>query len=625
MAAMADAGIDIVVALLGTNNVLLDQNTVRLSETIGIASRTDYRWVEFKNPSLRQEGRHIEEALSRGRVVFIPLLKHSKRIASLTSIIEQHGLGSRRILILDDEADQASPNTQVKRGEQSAVHAALEKLRRAAEHHYYVQFTATPYGLFLIDPQDHLFPDFVELLAPGDGYTGGKEFFVDNYERVVRTIPSGDEQGSALPFAVSSSLQAALAAFFIGASILLRDGLEDAPISMLIHPSHKTEVHERYRYLVARHVSDLQDFIESVSDWRAMPGIFHRERQLLEARVGQMWPDSQYLAGLRMVIRQAKISLLNSQTAVRRIDWNESPIHILIGGNKLDRGLTVEGLTVSYMNRPASEQVDTLEQRARAFGYRSRFLPFCQFFASAQTIITLRDIVLTEDDLRKELSDAIARGETVREWSRSVGMLIPSDTIPTREAIVRALTSEQLGWHHARKPSFETETLTHNRKLVEALQLNRASLVNYGRLEFRTVDLSAKTALETLIRRWRVDQYSPNWYPDQLVRVFERSLSAIRGVQVVLLERDEGGNRLPRRRAWTPEGFVNIFQGRDTDFQSVARDYPGDRAIGERQFAQGIVMIQIHRIVRDGDPNDVEVLVPAIFLGNRQIVRSDHG
>jgi hypothetical protein len=394
---------------------------------------------------------------------------------------------------------------------------------------------------------------------------------------------------------------------------------------MLIHPSHKTAVHERYRYLVARHVSDLQEFIESVSDWSAMPATFQRERQLLETRLGRTWPDPQYLAGLRMVIRQAKISLLNSQTAIRKIDWNESPIHILIGGNKLDRGLTVEGLTVSYMNRPASEQVDTLEQRARAFGYRSRFLPFCQFFATAQSIVSLRDIVLTEDDLRKELGDAIARGETVREWSRSVGMLVPPDTVPTREVIVRALTSEQLGWHHARKPSFDAETLAHNRKLVEALELNRAPLVNYGRLEFHALDVSPQDALEALICQWRVDQYSPNWYPDQLVRVFERLLTAIRGVQVVLLEREEGGDRLPRRRAWTPDGFVNIFQGRDTNFQSLARDYPGDRAIGERQSARGIVMIQIHRIVRDADPNEVEVLVPAIFLGNRQIVRSDHG
>ena len=65
-------------------------------------------------------------------------------------------------------------------------------------------------------------------------------------------------------------------------------------------------------------------------------------------------------------------------------------MHLLVGGNKLDRGFTVEGLTVTYLNRPTSPQIDTREQRARAFGYRQDLLPYCQFFATPRTLRVLR-------------------------------------------------------------------------------------------------------------------------------------------------------------------------------------------------------------------------------------------
>ena len=95
--------------------------------------------------------------------------------------------------------------------------------------------------------------------------------------------------------------------------------------------------------------------------------------------------DATFVHKLKVVISEAMTWLVNSTADVNKVDWHVSPIHILVGGNKLDRGFTVEGLTVTYMNRPASPQVDTLEQRARAFGYRGDLLPYCQFFASKKT------------------------------------------------------------------------------------------------------------------------------------------------------------------------------------------------------------------------------------------------
>src|SRR3546814_3045579 len=100
------------------------------------------------------------------------------------------------------------------------------------------------------------------------------------------------------------------------------------------------------------------------------------------------------------------------------------------------------------MNRPTSIQGDTMEQRARAFGYRKDQLPYCQFFATKRTVKVLRDTVFTEYDLRAELQDHIAGGGSVGSWAREVGLLLPEGTKPTRDAVVQALSKEVRSEEH---------------------------------------------------------------------------------------------------------------------------------------------------------------------------------
>jgi len=98
-------------------------------------------------------------------------------------------------------------------------------------------------------------------------------------------------------------------------------------------------------------------------------------------------PDAAFDEAIRTVLDEATMWLVNSaEDANERVHWNVAPVHILIGGNKLDRGFTVEGLTVSWLGRPPSTQVDTMVQRARAYGYRRAYLPYCRVYGSAGTI-----------------------------------------------------------------------------------------------------------------------------------------------------------------------------------------------------------------------------------------------
>ena len=86
-AAAHDAGYRIVVALLGSTNLLLDQNSNRFEENLQIGTRDDFRWVSIKNPSGRSGITKISENLDKGRTILIPVLKHKGRITQLAEVL----------------------------------------------------------------------------------------------------------------------------------------------------------------------------------------------------------------------------------------------------------------------------------------------------------------------------------------------------------------------------------------------------------------------------------------------------------------------------------------------------------------------------------------------------------
>jgi len=614
LASAADAGYKIAVVLLGSTNLLLDQNRQRVEEALGIGQRHDYVWVTEPNPAGVTGGRRIQTHLARDRVVLVPVLKHAGRIRAVAQALA--GLGDVPTLIVDDEADQASLNTAGQVAE-SRTYQAIKALRAAVPNHIYVQYTATPYAPLLLEAEDLLHPDAVEFLQPGPGYVGGRQFFVDYAERVVRDVPVLEEQGTKTPpLELPNSLMRALASFCAGAVLLLDSETGCPPISMLVHSTARNDVQERYQFLIGRQLAAWRAAMSDSDD--PIPLLIQEERVRLGNGGAPRIPDSDFRGGLRRVLQEAHLWLVNSTSALDRIDWTVSPVHILVGGNKLDRGFTVEGLTVTYLNRPASIQVDTLEQRARAFGYRGNELPYCQFFASKRTIRALRNIVFTEYDLRVRLQDHIDSGGSVHSWATEVGLLLPEGMKPTRDAVVRALSETSAGWHSLRKPTLDTAAIDTNRNLVEDLGLLQAPAVSYGRLSFKTLELPLEQVITQLLEPWVVESYSPSWRHDEIIDYLRRIEQQISTVQVLLM--DEQGS--PRVRRWDQEtGFVNLFQGRDLNFGTIGNAYPGDRQTPNLESDPDQVVVQVHRVVRRTFEDLGEIFVLAVYMGAQKTVR----
>lgn len=616
-AAAADAGYQVIVALLGSTNLLLDQNRERLEASLGITTRSDYVWISETNPATEASGKKLRKFVEMGRVCLVPVLKHAGRIRAVAEQMEKIP-DDLRVLIIDDEADQASLNTS--KDAESRTYAAIRELRKAVPSHLYVQYTATPYAPLLLDAADILSPQHVEFLTPGKGYTGGKQFFIDNADRVVRNVPLLDEQASKTPpLQLQKSLHHALSAFLAGSALLLLHDAATPPISMLVHSTARNDVQARYEFLIRRQLEQWKKTIVT-GDVSTVPEAILEERRRIVANGASDVDGAMFVEKLKVVINEAVTWLVNSAADVNKVDWHVSPIHILVGGNKLDRGFTVEGLTVTYMNRPASPQVDTLEQRARAFGYRRDLLPYCQFFASKKTVRSLTEVVHTEEDLRARLRDHVEAGGSVHTWAREIGLLLPEGMRPTRASVVTALSTMGLGWHQMRTPSRLAEDTAHNRALLKQIGLLSAPHTPQGRLAFRTVSVDSLAPLETLLNEWARPNYSPGWLHDEFVDAVVRGFAHLKKATVMLMEDGDA----PRTRKWSGDvGFVNLFQGRDLKPQPNGDFYPGDRFVENLANEPNQIVIQVHRAQVRQHEAEGEVLALAIYLGSGLVVRKE--
>lgn len=617
-AAAADRGYSIVVALLGTTHLLVNQNRDRFTRALGLEEQ-NYRW--YMQTRLAGTGARTELAnwLRMGRVVLFPVLKNAAQIRKVGSLLAAQGLETRgRTLIIDDEGDQASLNTLKRKELESATYRAIRELVETCVTPLYVQYTATPYAPLLLEESDILSPTTVEVLEPGAGYTGGRELLVRFRESVVRELPITDENMPTSVAVLPESLRDALAAFVAGSAILISQDPASPPISMLVHATHRNETQARLQFLIDRHFAEMRNLGSryiATSRERIL-----RERDRLSSFGVTDIDDEVFWENVNRVHNECVTWLVNSRADTDQVVWNAAPFHVLVGGNKLDRGFTVEGLTVSYLSRKASEQIDTLEQRARAYGYRGDLVPFCQLFASRRTIMSLTGIVQTEDDMRASLVDWIDAGRTISEWARSVGLLLPGGTRPSRSTVIESVSEFNASgdWHSLRRPSLVERDIDANASLVDELKNGPFKPIDFGRISHPGL-ITTTGAVRDLLARWRIDPVSPTWRHAEILTLLGRLPPD--GASLVLLlgqPGTDGGE--PRVRMWREDvGFVNLFQGRDPDSTKGER-YEGDRAAGLGVVGEESVVLQIHYIEHPQRQN-VPLHTLALHLGSTKVVR----
>lgn len=305
-------------------------------------------------------------------------------------------------LIIDDESDQASinsnkPATDPEEQERTATNLVIVELLRLLPRAQYLGYTATPFANVFVDvnnPED-IFPrDYIVSLPRPQGYMGVADFFdldgsaLDETTRpnrrdYVRAVVGSDATADNLPKALDSYVLA-------GALKLFREA-QGAPAfrhhTMLAHVSSRVSDHEDLAEEVRKALRKAQhqggkglDRLKALLEKDFRPVSERREPDLpfpdsfeeLEEHIGE--------ALARIGDADEAVRILNNENKDQTPDFDRNPVwKILVGGTKLSRGYTVEGLTVSYYRRRA-QTADTLMQMGRWFGFRRGYRDLVRLF-----------------------------------------------------------------------------------------------------------------------------------------------------------------------------------------------------------------------------------------------------
>ncbi|KTW16597.1 Z1 domain-containing protein [Sphingomonas sanguinis] len=639
MALARDNGFQLVIVVAGISKLLLKQSTDRLRKDLQIDEiQGSLQWKLYINPADNETNRrHIQQTLgewsdpdvaqSERATVLITVMKNHSWLRKLVGLLRHLDLTGVPTLIIDDEADQASLNTLVRQQRQSTTYQRLLDVRDAIPHHTFLQYTATPQAPLLINIIDALSPGFVEVLEPGTGYVGGQAFFSGNMP-LIRVIDPQDISTDDNPLAdPPEPLCEALRVFLLGVAAGLVEGqsARNPRRSMLVHPSQRTDSHAEYWRWISAMFDDWQRVLElpdGDADKQDLLNDFRQDYNELAGTVNGLPSFDDLARRLPRAFRKTKIEQVNARAGqTPEIDWSQSYGWILVGGQAMDRGFTVEGLTVTYMPRgPGMGNADTVQQRGRFFGYKQRYLGFCRIYLEQDALNAFEDYVAHEEDMRRQLQDVQRSGQPLSAWKRAF-VLSPDLQACRRNVInyeyVRGNYSDQ--WFYPGVAEAPEEVLDSNR-VTTAQFLNGIALEVHPDLAEREAAQRHKVArgvslaqvVSDLIVPFRVTGASDSRNLVGLMLQLSKALEDNGEESCTIYHVSP---EFARSRAIDANGKINeLFQGA-TRLASGGYSYPGDAAFRD----DDTVTIQVHTLqLRRGDAVVVEnVPVIAIWIPRR--------
>lgn len=469
-----DYGYRIVVLLAGTTNSLREQTQKRTdSGVIGAKSDSIGNTIEFLGVGLNtnehfavpftNQVNDFKKFVQKNLNVAIadinkPVVLVVKKIKSvlesvaerLQSELSEKGLDCRSILIIDDEADNASITTSKDPEKPTTINRCIRDIFNKFPIASYVGYTATPFANIFINPYDDesyldLFPtDFIAQLHAPSTYFGGRLVFPNNDTRskYVRLISENEPNflpvvhDKYIPYpAMADSLKEAINSFVICNVIRTLRGHGLKHRSMMINITRFNDTQALVWERVTEYLEALRNAIEQLSDMpltlfcknrycRALYELYHNDDFFKEIREGNpdigtgpvAWEAIQQ--GLYEEIKKFIVVVINSRNGQmnnidpsgrkKRFDYDDKKDEgarvIAIGGMVLSRGLTLEGLMTSYYSRNAGAY-DTLLQMCRWFGYRPKYMDLCRIYLTQVSIDQFDAVLTATEDLKEQFSE----------------------------------------------------------------------------------------------------------------------------------------------------------------------------------------------------------------------------
>jgi len=348
------------------------------------------------------------------------------------------------MLLIDDEADNASINTAVDATSPTSINARLRELLSLFDRNTYVGYTATPFANIFIDPvsvdamkREDLFPrHFIVSLDAPTNYVGPGRIFMPDGDLRHTLRPINDHHLSLPerhkithePPALPESLYEAVRCFVLSRAVRIVRGHEAAHSSMLVNVSRFNSVQSKVTGLINDFLNTLRTacqghallpLAEALRDpqIRSLHSLWNEKYQF---HIREQWHDVQRL--LARAIGPIEVRTINSKSA-DRLDYRkykERGLHVIaVGGLTLSRGFTLEGLTISYFLRN-SIMYDTLLQMGRWFGYRDGYEDSCRIYMTKDAISWYEHICEATEELRDEFRQMERAGRRPEDFGLRV-------------------------------------------------------------------------------------------------------------------------------------------------------------------------------------------------------------
>lgn len=530
IAKAVDAGYRFVIILAGMTNSLRKQTQDRLY--LDLVERDKYGW-HLHTTSEADFRRPASTWFSTMDAVQIATIK--KNVAPLDALLKtiENTPPTHRakmpVLIIDDECDQAGVNASGSQFNMTTINGLIRKILHQLPKVQYVGYTATPFANVLINPEkpagglDDLYPeDFITSLPKPEGYFGAESLFgrdpinadeefpeeegldmvrevSDEEVRAVRPA-TAKERLTFVP-SIPESLEEALRYYVLATACRYTRGQAEDHSSMLVHTTVYTQPHHSLAAEIGRWKTDFCERLEA------------REPQLLE-ELKDLWnketarvdghqfghapiPFKSLQRHLTTVLEAIEIIVENSSSDTR-LDFASGPKkYIVVGGSVLARGLTIEGLVVSYFVRTSS-QYDTLLQMGRWFGYRRGYEDLPRIWMTADLWSAFRDLATVEAEIRGDIEEYSKRDVTPADFAVRIRQ-IPGMAVTAAKKMIAAVACDiSFSGEHIqtiRFPHQDADKLRANwragAKLIDrGLSHSSVEVVNGGRL-IREIPLKA--------------------------------------------------------------------------------------------------------------------------------------
>ena len=633
-----DNGYNLAVVIGGNTTELLTQNVNRIKESFNVQGDS-LKVLHSKDNHNLITPEKIKSFIDNGSKVLIVTLKsaqinNKKHMSRVSELFDDPIMSNETTIIIDDEGDQATLNSNAYSKEKdvekrvSKTYKVALDIKSKIKRHCFISITATPQANILIKTSDKLSPDFGRLIYPGRGYCGLSVFHGEEQDKYVKVIDDNDDNLLDENSGIPKSFYSALAAFYVSNAIRKARG-DNKTHSMLIHPSVKKFDHQmvqkkvdsllaNWRIIIKlgktdiAYIKDLRPYFLNAYQMYINEGVITKPFEEIENTI------------LDCVKKSSDALVFNSDQVNARSDAEQYNTRIYLGGTILDRGITIKGLTITYITRRAkgAQNVDNTEQRARWFGYKNvpfynDYIDVCRVWARESIKQDFASINESDDEMWGSIERNLKNGVRFKDIPR---LFVLQYNASHKLRLTRpnvAKTIEVLSWTEwKRQDYFDKNKINadNNYHLLENYKKSTNGFtVNHGgeNVNYYVHDIDFSDFIEKVLKNYIFDSndsFSVGIFIKFLTLIKVRKMDDKIDLCWVRYEKGYETRTIKNDYTIAPP----FYRGRDTkENENGTYNYKGDRCTCDDRPKK--VQIQIH-YVKAKNRDDLNYISPIICI-----------